>query len=408
MINLTNNSRRLIVIIILVLLISQLSLSSLQAESEPGLSREEAEERNLELVEEQLSRLDLSKLQEQIDKLNRETGDYVPDLALNDLIGFFTEEELGFDLSSILGGLLRYLFREVVVNFELLGKLIILAVIGAVLKTFQNSFAQQDISRLVDKVVYLVLVIIALNSFRVAIGVAQQAINDMTSVMYALLPILLTLLVTLGNLTSVAIFQPLTFMMVSLLSTLIESIIFPSILFVAVLSLVDNISDNFNVSGLAKLIKEINLGLLGAASTIFIGVLAIQGTAGAVGDGITIRTIKYLSGAFVPVIGGFFADTLDTVIGGSLLIKNALGVLGVIVIFLFCAFSVIKIVALIFIYRFARAVIEPISDSKIVICLDQLGNHLLLVFAAVFVVALMFFIMLTILIGVGNMTVMLR
>ncbi|KXS45946.1 MAG: stage III sporulation protein AE [Candidatus Frackibacter sp. T328-2] len=361
-----------------------------------------------ELINEQLNKLDLSEIKEQINKLNRDTGEYLPKLRLEDVIDLFTNQEVELKLKAIIQGLLRYLFKEIVINFRLLGKLIILAVIAAVLKTFQNSFAEQGISRLVNSIVYLVLVIVALNSFKVAINVGEQAIDDMVSVMQAILPLLLTLLVAVGNITSAALFQPITFLIVNLLSVLIKNITFPMLLFSAGLAVVNNISDNFNISGLAKLIREINVGLLGAFLTLFIGVLIVQGTAGAVGDGVTIRTAKYLSGAFVPVVGGIFADALDMVIGGSLLIKNALGILGVVIIFLFCSFSLLKIVALIFIYKFARAVIQPISDSRIVACLDDLSNSLIMVFAAVLSVSLMFFIMLTILIGIANMTVMLR
>ncbi|SJZ85778.1 stage III sporulation protein AE [Selenihalanaerobacter shriftii] len=396
-------NKKVILVTIFIIVMSQLIVGQSWAQD-----REDVKNKNRQLMDNQLEKLDLKQIKEQIDKLNREAGEYLPKLTLNDVVNLFTNGEFNLKFKAIFTGMLKYLFKEIVVNFKLLGQLIILAVIAAVLKTFQNSFAQQDISRLVNSIVYLVLVIIALNSFKIAINVGVQAIDDMVSIMQALLPTLLTLLVAVGNITSAALFQPITFLIVNLLSVLIKNIIFPLILFSAILAVVNNISDNFNISGLVKLISEINVGLLGAFLTVFIGVLVVQGTAGAVGDGVTIRTAKYLSGAFVPVIGGIFADALDMIIGGSLLIKNALGLLGVIIIFLFCTFSLIKIIALIFIYKFAGAVIQPISDSKIVTCLNDLGNSLILVFASVLSVALMFFITLTILIGVANMTVMLR
>ncbi|SDC03085.1 MULTISPECIES: stage III sporulation protein AE [unclassified Candidatus Frackibacter] len=397
--------KKLSLIIIILIMVCQVTTIQALGEEKEEFSLQNKKE---ELINEQLNKLDLSEIKEQINKLNRDTGEYLPKLRLEDVIDLFTNQEVELKLKAIIQGLLRYLFKEIVINFRLLGKLIILAVIAAVLKTFQNSFAEQGISRLVNSIVYLVLVIVALNSFKVAINVGEQAIDDMVSVMQAILPLLLTLLVAVGNITSAALFQPITFLIVNLLSVLIKNITFPMLLFSAGLAVVNNISDNFNISGLAKLIREINVGLLGAFLTLFIGVLIVQGTAGAVGDGVTIRTAKYLSGAFVPVVGGIFADALDMVIGGSLLIKNALGILGVVIIFLFCSFSLLKIVALIFIYKFARAVIQPISDSRIVACLDDLSNSLIMVFAAVLSVSLMFFIMLTILIGIANMTVMLR
>lgn len=402
-----NNRKKIILIFIVLILISQILILPLQAKPR-GEIRENLENKKEELIKQQLSRLDISRIREQIEKLNRDAGEYLPKLTLDDMISLFTDGEMDFEFKAIITGLLEYLFKEIVVNLELLGKLIILAVISAVLKSFQNSFAEENISRLVNSIIYLVLVIIALNSFKVALNIGQETIDNMVSFMQALLPTLLTLLVAVGNVTSASLFQPITFLTVNLLSVLIKNIIFPLLLLAVILSIVNNISDNFDVSGLADLIREVNISLLGSFLTIFIGVLVIQGAAGAVGDGITIRTAKYLSGAFIPVIGGMFADALDMIIGGSLLIKNAIGILGVIIIFLFCAFSVIKIAALIFIYKFARAVIQPISDSKIVACLNDLSSSLILVFASVLSVAMMFFIMVTIIVGVTNMSVMLR
>ncbi|ADL13253.1 stage III sporulation protein AE [Acetohalobium arabaticum] len=402
-----NNRKKIILIFIVLILISQILILPLQAESQ-GEIRENLENKKEELVKQQLNRLDISRIKKQIEKLNRDAGEYLPKLTLDDMISLFTNGEMDFKFKGIITGLLEYLFKEIVVNLELLGKLIILAVISAVLKSFQNSFAEENISRLVNSIIYLVLVIVALNSFKVALNIGQETIDNMVSFMQALLPTLLTLLVAVGNVTSASLFQPITFLTVNLLSVLIKNIIFPLLLLGVILSIVNNISDNFDVSGLADLIREVNISLLGSFLTIFIGVMVVQGAAGAVGDGITIRTAKYLSGAFIPVIGGMFADALDMIIGGSLLIKNAIGILGVIIIFLFCAFSVIKIAALIFVYKFARAVIQPISDSKIVACLNDLSSSLILVFASVLSVAMMFFIMVTIIVGVANMSVMLR
>ncbi|MGM0471566.1 MAG: stage III sporulation protein AE [Bacillota bacterium] len=393
--------------IILLLALQLATFSTAAAPSGEELNQSLQQKRG-ELIEEQLDKLDISQIRKQIEKLNRETGDYLPRLTLDDLFNLFTDQKLEIKLSEILQGLMRYLLREIVINLDLLGKLIILAVIVAVLKTFQNSFSKQGIAKLVNSLVYLVLVILALNSFKVALAVGTETIDSMVSVMQALLPTLLTLLVAVGNITSASLFQPVTFLVVNLLSVLIKNVIFPLLLLSVILSVVNNISENFNVSGLATLIKEINIGLLGLCLTILIGVLVVQGAAGAISDGVTIRTAKYLSGTFIPVVGGMVADALDMMIGGSLLIKNAFGILGVVIIFFFCAFSVLKIVALIFIYKFARAVIQPISDPRIVACLNDLGNSLVLVFATVLSVAMMFFVTITILIGVANMSVMLR
>jgi stage III sporulation protein AE len=150
------------------------------------------------------------------------------------------------------------------------------------------------------------------------------------------------------------------------------------------------------------------MGLMGAFSTIFLGVIALQGIAGAVGDSVTFKTAKFGVDTFVPVVGGVFSDALAAVVSSSLLIKNAIGIAGIVTLGAILLIPLLKIVALAFIYKFAGALIQPIGAGQMANCLNGLGNSLLLIFAAVATVGLLFFFLITILIAVANITVMLR
>ena len=361
-----------------------------------------------EIIEQQLEKLDLSDLEEEVEKLSRQQDDYLPEIKLDDLLNLFTGDGSSLSFYDLLQGSLRLFFREVIESSRLLVQLIVLAVIAAVLKNFRANFAENEVSKLANTMVYFVLIIIALNSFQIAITIGESTIANMVDAMKALLPVLLSLLIGLGNVTSASLFHPLSYLVVNFLSVLIKNILFPLIFLATILDLVNSISDEFEVTSLASLLKQIAMGLIGLVTTIFGAVILAQGGIAAISDGITIRTAKYLTGSFIPVVGGFISNTLDMIVGGSLLIKNALGFFGVLIIILVCSFSAIKIIALVFIYRFAAAVIQPISEERIVTCLNKLANNLLLVFAAVTIVAIMFFLVLIIMVATANFTVMLR
>ncbi|MBM7555225.1 stage III sporulation protein AE [Halanaerobacter jeridensis] len=361
-----------------------------------------------EIIKQKLKELNLTNLRQEVEKLNQQTNNYLPPLQINDLLDLFNEQGLKIKITAIIKGLLRYLFDEIIVNSRLLGELVILSLIVAILKTFQFNFSNTEVSKLANGIIYLVLIIIALNSFKVAVVIAQNTITNMVDIMHALLPLLLTLLVSLGSITSATLFHPISFLIVNALSTVVAKVVFPLIFLAAILDIINNISDHYQVTGLASLFKQIGVGLLGVVMTIFMAAIVTQGTIAAVSDGVTIRTAKYLTGSFVPIVGGFVANALDMIVGGSLLIKNALGIFGVLTILIFCSFSVIKIIALVFIYRLAAAIVQPVSDAKIVDCLNRLGNNLLLVFAAVVGVGVMFFTIIIIIVGTANFVVMLR
>jgi len=96
------------------------------------------------------------------------------------------------------------------------------------------------------------------------------------------------------------------------------------------------------------------------------------------------------------------------VVGGSLLVKNALGVLGLVVLFLMLAFPMAKILALVVIYRLATALVQPISDARLVDALGTLADTLTVLMAAVATAALMFFVGILVIVGVGNLAAVVR
>ncbi|NLZ55022.1 MAG: stage III sporulation protein AE, partial [Thermoanaerobacteraceae bacterium] len=147
---------------------------------------------------------------------------------------------------------------------------------------------------------------------------------------------------------------------------------------------------------------------LGLFLSVFLGILVVQGAAASAVDGISIRTAKFASKNFIPIVGGIFSDTVDTVVGCSLILKNAIGFAGLIVILLTILFPVIKILAMVFIYRLAGAIIQPLGEEAMVKCLNDMANNLTFIAITVSSVALMFFVAVTVIIASGNITLMMR
>jgi len=136
--------------------------------------------------------------------------------------------------------------------------------------------------------------------------------------------------------------------------------------------------------------------------------MMVQGIAGSVADGVALRTAKFGIGVFVPVVGKLFSDALEAVIGTSLLLKNAVGLVGILGVFFICSFPILKIVSLMLIYKIAAAIIQPIGDKMIADSLNLMSNSLTLVFAAVSSVCIMFFFVIAIVVGAGDFSLMLR
>ncbi|WP_440446635.1 stage III sporulation protein AE [Paenibacillus elgii] len=360
-----------------------------------------------ELIREQAQRLPLDQVEQFWSRLTRQYGGYFPDSRAPS----FMELLLGakdFGLGSVFSGLFKYLFHELLYNGKLLVSIVILTVFSMLLETLQSSFEKNNVSKIAYAISFLVLMIMAVNSFSVAIGYAKSAITDMIHFMIAVVPLLLTLLASMGNVVTVTVMHPLIVFMIHAVGTAIYFIVFPLLFFSAVLHIVSSLSDKYKVTQLANLLRNISVGCLGVFVTVFLGVVSVQGIGSAAADGVTIRTAKYIAGNFVPVVGRLFSDASETVIGASLLVKNAVGLAGVVILLVLCAFPALKILTLAFIYNVSAAVMQPLGDNPMITCLETIGKSLIFVFAALAVVGLMFFLAITIVIAAGNVSVMMR
>ncbi|WP_211745167.1 stage III sporulation protein AE [Paenibacillus sp. Marseille-Q4541] len=349
---------------------------------------------------------------EQVEKywqsLIDEYGGFFPDGQLPSFMDMLMPGGETLSLKNIFAAIGKFLLHEILFNAKLLVTIIMLNILSMILETLQTAFEKSTISKVAYAICYMVIIVISINSFSVAIGYAKDAIDRMIDFMLAMIPLLFALLASMGNIVTVTVTHPLIVFMIHTIGVLIYKIVFPLLFFSAVLHLVSSLTDKYKLTQLANLLRLLGVGLLGVILTIFLGVISVQGATSSVTDGVTIRAAKYVSGNFVPVVGKVLADATDTVISASLLVKNSIGLAGVIIILFLCAFPALKILTLAFIYNLAAALMQPLGDTPIVGCLQAIGKSLVYVFAALAAVSLMFFLAITIMLTAGNMTVMLR
>nr|WP_246426618.1 stage III sporulation protein AE [Paenibacillus rhizosphaerae] len=373
-----------------------------------GITRVFADSPTDQLIKSQAENLPKDQVEKYWDSLMREYGGFFPDQKTPSFMDMLLPGGSGFSLKSVLTATGTFMWHEVLYNGKLLVTIVILSIMSMILETLQAAFERKTVSKVAYALCYMVIIVLAINSFNVAIGYAKEAIDRMIDFMMAMVPLLFALLASMGNIVTVSVTHPLIIFMINTIGTLIHVMVFPLLFFSAVLHLVSSLSDKYKLTQMANLLRNISVGLLGVLLTIFLGVISVQGITGSITDGVTIRAAKYVSGSFIPVVGKMFADATDTVISASLLVKNSIGLAGVIIILFLCAFPAIKILTLALIYKVSAAIMQPLGDSPITTCLDTIGKSMIYVFAALAAVGLMFFLAITIMLTAGNVTVMMR
>lgn len=360
------------------------------------------------IVDQQLKSLDFSQVEKTVEEINQELNGYLPAINWRQMLDDLRHGRLNWDLGAMTAGIFRYLFREAVANSSLLGQLVILAVVCAVLQNLRAAFDEGTVGKLAHTACYLALLTLALGSFAMAVGIGKQALTRMVSFIQVLVPLLLTLMAAVGGFSSAALMHPFIAGALGVLSSVIGHVVFPLIFMSTVLGVVNQMSDQYKVSRLADFLKKAALWTLGLTMTLFIGTLSIRGVMGAVGDSVTLRAAKFATGTFVPVVGGAFAEAIGAVIGYSLLLKNSVGIMGLIVLLALCLIPVLKILAVVIVYKLAAILVQPLGDDKIGEAIQVLGSNLGLIMVVVAGVGIMFFMTIAIILGAGNLTVMLR
>ncbi len=344
--------------------------------------------------------VDLNELNSFIASLDRETQDLLPRLDLKS----WGVTGPDWNFARIGKQVLRYFLREIVFNFRLLGELVLLAMALALLQNMQHAFESENVNKIAFSICFLVVMGLVIHSFTITFQIAREAIKQMSNFMYAIIPLLFSLIAAGGGVTTTAIVHPILISSIGLMGGLMSDLIFPLILFAGILGTVHFLVEGFPVDKLANFLKSTALGLMGLAMAVFIGIITIRGFAGSIADSTALRTAKYLTSTFLPVVGGSLSDTMEMAVGCSMVLKGGLGIFGLGLIILIIVFPLMKILAVAVIYQLTGAVIQPFGgNNRLADALQTVGSTFLNLFAAVVIVALMFFIALAILVGIAGM-----
>ncbi len=358
-------------------------------------------------VQDTMDTLELQQMEEFRNHVEDEINPFMSNKTVKEWLTDFAKGDWEFNYKEIPAALIKLMFKEILANSSLLSKLIILSVLAAILINLQSSFAS-GISKFSYLICFLAMCALALGSFKVALGIGQQTINNMSDFMMGVLPPMMAIVAGLGNLNASAMLFPLLMTGATVFGNAVKNIVFPLIIMSALLSLANHLSETVKVDKLARFCAQMAQITLGLIMTIFVGILTLRSLYASVLDKVALRTTRFVTDNAIPVVGKMVGDTVEVAAGYVVMLKDALGIFAVLTILGIIIIPVIKIAALGLIYKLVGAVVEPLGDSKTASILEVMSNHLFLLMAATAAVAVMFFIMIAILAGLSNNFTMLR
>ena len=306
---------------------------------------------------------------------------------------------------TIFRNIMSFILREVVLVLNGISSVIVIAVICALIQNLQSAFSNQTVSNVAFYACYALLIIVLSKTFLIGIDIAKETIKELNNFLLVLIPVLSTLLLSAGGVSQVATLDPIIILLTNIGPTFYLNILIPIILLGFMLQFANNISNNFKISNLIKHTNQIVLWAQGIFITFFISMLTIRGFAAESLDIVTAKTAKFAVDNFVPIVGKAISDAITTVAGYSILLKNAVSSLGLIIVIAIVLVPIIKIFIMATLYRLTAAIIEPISDNRIVSAISSVGDSLILIMSCVIVVSVLFFVMISIIASAGKLII---
>lgn len=353
-----------------------------------------------QIIEEQLDSMDLSALEELMGDA-AETGVF-EDLTADGIIDSLINGQPILDSDRILENLMNLFLMEIKSSIFMGCEILVICIIIGLLTNLSNTFGSRTVSALGTMICSFIIIALCIGNFHQTYEYCRETMETMTSSMGILLPIMIPLLVSMGGLSSGSLLDPVIIGAVTGFNFIMQHVVLPLVFLSAIFILINSITEKDYVKKLSVFLRKTAIFITGLTVTIFTGITAIQGVVTKSADGILMNTARFSIDNFVPIVGGFAADSLDMVISCIGLIKNAVGIMGIVIILSLLIVPVIKILAVAVVYKITAIAAEPIATKNISDGLSEIGSAAVTMTVVLSVGALMFLIFITVIMGMGG------
>ncbi len=333
-------------------------------------------------------------------------GEFFEDVDVNDILQDAMKGEV--DNGSLAKRFLNLLGKEFVTSIKALGSILAIIVIHSVLKAISESLENDNISKLIYYVQYILIITIVLTNFSDIVKMVQDTTTNLVAFMNMLVPLLITLMMSTGSIATSGVIEPIILFMINFIGNMIQDVLLPLIMIFVALVILSKLSSQVKIDKLSKFMKSGIVWFLGIILTIFVGVVSLEGTMSSSVDGITAKTTKAVVSSAIPVVGKILGDAVDTVLGCGIILKNAIGLVGVIIILGICIVPIIKLSLMTILYKLLAGITQPIADEKITSLLEQIGDIFKMFLAILSSISFMIIIGTTLVLKISNSGMMYR
>ena len=279
-----------------------------------------------------------------LDALQDAAGDYLPDGALEAGISLDEGLQTILDTGS---GQISGVVRKAVRSGVLLLTVVLLCGLAEGLYGGMGVSQTTDVVAIVGALAITAVAVADANSL---IGMGREALEQMETFSKILLPTITAAAAAAGSPSGAVARQLATMLFSDILITLINRLLLPLVY------------------------TYIAASVLTVVLLVFVGYLTVSGVIAGSTDAVTVKAAKFTMSSLVPVVGGILSDAAETVLAGARILKNAVGVFGMLAVLCMCVAPFLQLGIHYLTYKVTSALSATVSSGRVAGLIDQIGG----------------------------------
>ena len=277
------------------------------------------------------------------------------------------------DKERLFGTIRDAVLYEVAASRGYMLQMVLLVAAFALLYNFTNVFEHAAVTDISFYIVYMLLLALLLKSFQLISGVLSDTLGTTLDFMRALMPAFcLTMVFSTGTVTAMGFYQLTLFLLYIIEAALIYGVL-PAVHIYVMLELVNHLTREEMISRLTELILRLVEWTLKFLFTLVVGINVVQGLLSPVIDGFKTTMFSKTVG-MLPGLGASAGAVAEVMVGSGIIIKNGVGIAGILVVLLLCAGPLLKVGIMTLMYKLSAAVVQPIADKRMAGCINGMGE----------------------------------
>lgn len=345
----------------------------------------ENEEQNLQTeIDKIVSDLDMDTLE----KISTDEDDLEIVGSFEELVKKLVSANYADENGVVLNKIVNKLFAQILSFVPIMLLIIAIAILGNIVDSFKPGESSKAISDLIHFVCISAVVVILISVFKNVYSTTTNCVDGISKQMEIIFPVLLTLLSGMGSVVGTSIYQPVVGVLTNGVCSIFKTILYPIFLMSFLFVVLGNLTSKVKLNKFTAFLNSLFKWVVGFVFTMFTGVLAIKGISAGRYDTISLKATRFAMKSYVPLIGGYLSDGLDYVMLGSAIIKNAVGVAGLVLMFSSVIVPIITLVVLKLCLQLVAGVLEPIGDNALSKFCDDVAK--ILIFPIVIILSMAF------------------